>query len=111
MLHPISTISSHITTAASFVDMLRYRNQYQGSDKAFTFLPKGEAEELNLTYQELDKKARGIAAVLQSMEAKNERALLLYQPGLKFIAAFFGCLYAGVVAVLVYPPRRNHHSN
>jgi len=26
---------------------------------------------------------------------------------LDFIAAFFGCLYAGVVAVPAYPPRRN----
>ena len=29
------------------------------------------------------------------------------RPGLDFIAAFFGCLYAGVVAVPAYPPRRN----
>ena len=33
--------------------------------------------------------------------------MLLYPAGLEFIAAFFGCLYAGVVAVPVYPPRRN----
>ena len=35
------------------------------------------------------------------------RALLLYPPGLEFIAAFFGCLYAGVVAVPAYLPRLN----
>ena len=32
--------------------------------------------------------------------------MLLYPAGLEFIAAFFGCLYAGVIAVPVYPPRR-----
>ena len=32
------------------------------------------------------------------------RALLLYPPGLDFVAAFFGCLYAGVIAVPSYPP-------
>ena len=37
----------------------------------------------------------------------GERALLLYPPGLDFITAFFGCLYGGVIAVPVYPPRRN----
>ena len=37
----------------------------------------------------------------------GERALLLYPAGLDFIVAFFGCLYAGVVAVPAYPPRRN----
>ncbi|MEO1693572.1 MAG: AMP-binding protein, partial [Cyanobacteria bacterium J06631_6] len=36
----------------------------------------------------------------------GERALLLYPPGLEFIAAFLGCLYAGVIAVPVYPPRK-----
>ena len=35
----------------------------------------------------------------------GERALLLYPPGLDFIAAFFGCLYAGVLAVPVLPPQ------
>lgn len=107
----VNIISLEITTAASFVDVLRYRNHFQGSDKAYTFLPKGETEEITITYQQLDEKARAIAAVLQSMEANGQRALLLYQPGLEFIAAFFGCLYAGVIAVPVYPPRRNHHGN
>lgn len=99
------------TNITDLVDLLRHRNQNQADNIAFTFLSKGETEEISLTYQELDKKARAIAAVLQSMKARGERALLLYQPGLEFIAAFFGCLYAGVVAVPVYPPRRNHHSN
>ena len=41
---------------------------------------------------------------LQSYQAKGERALLLYPAGLEFIAAFFGCLYAGVTAVPLPPP-------
>ncbi len=41
------------------------------------------------------------------MGVEGERALLLYPPGLEYVAAFFGCLYAGVVAVPVYPPRPN----
>ena len=47
----------------------------------------------------------------ESHELPGRRALLLYPPGLEFIAAFFGCLYAGVVAVPVYPPRRNRSMN
>ncbi|MDY6897237.1 MAG: AMP-binding protein, partial [Cyanobacteriota bacterium] len=96
---------------ANLIDLLRNRGEHQSSDTAFTFLPKGEIEELSITYQELDKKARAIAANLQSTNTRGERALLIYQPGLEFIAAFFGCLYAGVIAVPVYPPRRNHHGN
>ncbi len=95
----------------SLVDLLCYRNQNQGNDIVFTFLPDGETEELHLSYQELDTQARAISARLQSLTESGQRALLLYQPGLEFISAFFGCLYAGVVAVPLYPPRRNHHSD
>lgn len=92
---------------ATLVDLLRKRALQQQSQVGYTFLIDGEAQEVNLTYQALDQKARSIAAKLQSMKATGERALLLYPPGLEFIEAFFGCLYAGVTAVPVYPPRRN----
>ena len=62
---------------------------------------------VDLTYEELDRQARAIGAWLMSRGLAGERALLLYPAGLDFIAGFLGCLYAGVVAVPVYPPRRN----
>ena len=89
------------------VDLLRYRAYHQPQQKAFVFLKNGENESASLTYQELDSQARAIAAQFQQLKATNERALLLYQQNLEFIAAFFGCLYAKVVAVPAYPPRRN----
>ena len=56
----------------------------------------------------LDSRARSIAADLQGTRLwVGERALLLYPAGLEFIAAFFGCLYAGVVAVPSNLPRLN----
>ncbi len=79
----------------------------QPEQKAFIFLENGETEADSLSYQELDQKYRVIATELQSLGATGERALLLYPPGLDFIAAFFGCLYAGVVAVPISPPKRN----
>ena len=91
----------------TLVDLLRYRALHQPDFKVYTFLEDGEVESASLTYQELDRNARAIAAQLQSFLACGERALLLYPPGLEFIAAFFGCLYAGVVAVPAYPPRPN----
>ncbi|MDZ8263789.1 non-ribosomal peptide synthetase [Nostoc sp. ChiQUE01b] len=94
---------------ATLVDLLRKRALQQQSQVGYTFLIDGEAQEVNLTYEVLDQKARSVAAKLQSMKASGERALLLYPPGLEFIVAFFGCLYAGVTAVPVYPPRRNQH--
>lgn len=94
---------------STLVELLRYRASSQPERIAYIFLRDGEIEEARLTYGELDQKARAIAAHLQSLEAKGERGLLLYPPGLDFISAFFGCLYAGVVAIPAYPPRRNQN--
>lgn len=94
---------------STFVELLSYRAQNQPDQKAYIFLHDGETESDKLTYKELDIQARAIATQLQSLGATGERALLLYQPGLELTAAFFGCLYAGVVAVPAYPPRRNQN--
>jgi acyl-CoA synthetase (AMP-forming)/AMP-acid ligase II/acyl carrier protein len=60
------------------------------------------------TFADLERRARVIAARLQLELQPGDRAILVYPPGLDFIAAFFGCIYAGVVAVpATYPkPRR-----
>jgi len=93
---------------STLVELLSYRAQNQPEQKAYAFLLRdGEKEEISLTYPELDQKARAIASHLQSLGVSGERALLLYPPGLDFITAFLGCLYAGVVAVPAYPPRKN----
>lgn len=91
---------------STLVDLLGYRSQNQPDQRAYTFLD-GETEADQITYRELERQAQAIASQLQSLNATGSRALLLYPPGLEFIAAFFGCLYAGVVAVPTYPPRRN----
>jgi 8-amino-7-oxononanoate synthase len=91
----------------TLVDLLRHRADHQPDDIAFTYLVDGESDQVHLTNRELDRQARAIAAWLESHDLVGQRALLLYPPGLEFVAAFFGCLYAGVVAVPVYPPRRN----
>ncbi|MGQ9575474.1 MAG: aminotransferase class I/II-fold pyridoxal phosphate-dependent enzyme [Thermoguttaceae bacterium] len=91
----------------TLVDLLRHRAHYQADDIAFTYLVDGENQQVHLTNRQLDRLARAIGAWLQSLDLPGQRALLVYPPGLDFIAAFFGCLYAGVVAVPVYPPRRN----
>lgn len=91
----------------NLVDLLRHRATHMGSQTAFIFLSDGESEENPITFAELDRQARAIATWLQAHGFQGQRALLLYPPGLDFIAAFFGCLYAGVVAVPAYPPRMN----
>ena len=91
----------------SFIEILRDKS-LEMAERGFTFLEDDQVVGDSLNYKELDRRARAIASQLQDYKAvPGERALLLYQPGLDFIAAFFGCLYAGVVAVPAYPPRFN----
>ncbi len=94
---------------SSLVELLRLRAAEQPDRLAYTFLAGGEADETHFTYGELDRRARVLAAQLQSLGAEGQRVLLLYPAGLEYIAAFFGCLYAGAVAVPTYPPRLNRN--
>src|ERR671920_595103 len=93
---------------ATLVDLLCWRASHGTERPAYTFLGGGEAEERRVSYGELDRQAQAVAAQLDSLGvAGGERALLFYPPGLKYVAAFLGCLYVGVVAVPAYPPRPN----
>jgi len=92
----------------TLVDSLRYWTEQQPQEAAYTYTD-GETEETSLTYEQFDRHARAIAARLVDLGLRGERAMLLYPPGLEFIVAWFGCLYAGVVAVPAYPPRRNRN--
>ena len=94
---------------STVVELLRYRALHQTQQLSFTFLQEGETASASWTYEALDRLSRAIASQLQVMNLSGERALLLYPPGLDYLAAFFGCLYAGVVAVPAYPPR-NHRN-
>ncbi|HYN21193.1 MAG TPA: AMP-binding protein, partial [Thermoanaerobaculia bacterium] len=88
----------------SFIEVVRERAARLGERRAFTFLGDGEEPSDSLTYAGLDHRARAIAAELQGRGASGERVLLLFPPGLDFVAAFLGCLYADAVAVPAYPP-------
>jgi acyl-CoA synthetase (AMP-forming)/AMP-acid ligase II len=105
--YKLNDFSENPHQIATLVGILRYRAQYQPNQIALIFLQDGETESGTLTYQQLDQQARAIAALLQSTNEMGDRALLLYPSGLEFIVAFFGCLYAGVVAIPAYPPKRN----
>ncbi len=89
-------------------DRLRHWAGDRPGETAFSFWNGDDPEPaIRLSYAQLDRRARSVAAELQRRGLAGERALLLYPPGLEFIVALFGCLYAGVVAVPTSPPRRN----
>lgn len=90
---------------ASLVDRLRGRADVQPDDRAYTFLENGEREGATLTWGGLERRSRAIAAAIHALAPAGARALLLCPPGLDFVPAFFGALFARVVAVPCYAPR------
>ncbi len=106
--HDAAATLGAMTTAAqsaqSLVHALSALSESIPTNVAYTFLADGERDEVNLTFRELDWRARSIAARLQQMGQPGDRAALVFEPGLEYIAALLGCFYAGVVAVPIYPP-------
>ena len=93
---------------SDLVAVLSYQAQLNPDGLAYIFLSDGENQEQSINYGQLEAQAKAIAAELQKLGMQGERALLLYPAGLDYITAFFGCLYAGVIAVPAYPPSRHH---
>jgi amino acid adenylation domain-containing protein len=88
----------------TLVDLLRWRSSINHDERGYTFLD-GNLAEVHLSYRQLDHRARAIAASLQTRGAPGDRALLQYAFGADFICGFFGCLFAGIIAVPAYPPQ------
>ncbi|HEX8090599.1 MAG TPA: AMP-binding protein, partial [Blastocatellia bacterium] len=100
----MSFLSSPIDKVDTLVELLRWRSAVQPDQLAYTYLIDGETPKVSLSYGELDRLAQAVGERLKGEVRAGDRALLLYAPGLEFIAGFFGCLYAGVIAVPAYPP-------
>ena len=92
--------------AATIVDVLREHAERRPAATSFLFLSNGQVEQERVGFHELERRAAAVAAELQQRRLAGERVVLMFQPGLEFICAFFGCLAARVIAVPVYPPRR-----
>ncbi|WP_447041109.1 amino acid adenylation domain-containing protein [Streptomyces sp. DSM 118878] len=101
-----------VIRASTFVDVVAERAALS-SGTAFTFvttdLPTGE-DHPALTFPGLHDRARAIAALLAERVAPGDRVLVLLPPGLDYVAGFLGCLYAGAIAVPLYPPSKGSYS-
>jgi acyl-CoA synthetase (AMP-forming)/AMP-acid ligase II/acyl carrier protein len=88
----------------SLIDLLAMRASERPDELLYRFL-SDEGAEFSWTYADLQHAAYRIAAALEPLGVEGEPVLLLYPTGLEYVAAFFGCLYAGAIAVPAYPPR------
>ena len=99
--------SQSIPDVLTLFDVVRYRASAASGTAdapAFTYLDDGDHVSGTLSYSELDRAARKLAARLQRITKPGDRVLLVYPPSLDYIVAFYGCVYAGVTAVPALPP-------
>lgn len=98
------TVISPKSEAHSLIDLLERWVDRQPDSPLFTFWHGEGQEPTTWTYQKMAAHAKAIAVELKRRGLSGKRAVLLYPPGLDYIAGFLGCLYAGVIAVPAYPP-------
>lgn len=95
----------------SLCEIVDHRAKADPDRLIFTYLDDGETETESFTYSGLRCRSLAIAYQLQKSVKPGDRVLLVYPPGLEFIAALLGCFYARVIAVPVYPPRFGFAAN
>jgi acyl-CoA synthetase (AMP-forming)/AMP-acid ligase II/acyl carrier protein len=94
-------------SVGTLVELLRYRATVQGDRSAYTFLGQNPGAHETWTYAELDERARAVGAWLQARDGRGARVMLLFEEGLDYLAALFGCMYAGALACPCHPPDSN----
>jgi len=99
-------VESPLPGFANLNAVLRHRVENQAERIALTFTGGSEVP-AKYRYQDLHETASTIAAALTERNLAGSRALLLFNPGYDYVATFFGCLMAGVIAVPAYPPMTN----
>jgi len=92
-----------IIQAPSLADVLLQRAQLQPDRLSHVFMDHIDGAQQRLTYRDIDRRARAIAARLQAIGA--DRVLLIYAHGPSFFLAFMACWYAGATPIPVLPPQ------
>ena len=90
----------------TLTSLLDRRAATQASDLAYAFLAARGEVEARITFGQLATRSRGLAMAIAAHARPGDRAALVFGPGLDFVVAYFGCLYAGVVPTPLMPPRR-----
>ncbi len=90
----------------TYTQVIKNRNREKPDHVVFRFLQDGVIENESFTYRQLEIRSKAVGAAMQRIGVKGDRVLLLFQPGLFYVASLYACFYSGFIAVPAYPPRR-----
>ncbi len=74
---------------------------------AFKYLIEGESDSKEINNIDLLEQSIVIAEFLKGVTPAGSRIMLFFSSSVNYVLAFYGCLFAGMIAVPLYPPRRN----
>ncbi len=83
-------------------------------ERAFTFMDYAADREgvaRSLTWADLDRRVRAVAATLQRVAVPGERAAILAPNGLEYVVGFLAAIHAGLVAVPLFGPELPGHAD
>lgn len=96
-----------VNNCTTYTEVIKNRVKNHPDHIVYRFLEDGINESGFFTYSELEKRSKALGAAMQSIGSKGDTVLLLFQPGLEYIASLFACFYTGFIGIPAYPPRRN----
>lgn len=100
-----------MNTPKNIIDCLERNALTKPNAIAYEFISDIDFDTEKLTYLELFNDVQTGARNLLSYVSPGDCVLLLYPPGLEYIKVFFSCIAAGVVAIPLFPPKRNSKSD
>ena len=97
-----------IVRHATYLAALDAAARERPDEPLFTFLADGTGDGVTWSYDDLRRAARRVASQINPAVSRGKPVLLMAPPGLEYLAGFYGCLYAGAIAVPAYPPSPFH---
>lgn len=98
----IANLLSDEYSPSHIIDILRLRALHQPQQDAYHFIDDGGSC-TSLNYAELDQAASSVAVGLLKLADPGARVLICTPTDRTFLIAFFGCLYAGMLAIPAMP--------
>lgn len=96
----------NVSSYSNLIELLEQQVHFNGDKVCFTLLANGSDVSEEISYADLSLRARAIAVELKTVSNPGDRAMLLMPNSIDYIVGFFGCIYAGLIAVTAYVPQQ-----
>ncbi|MGW5453964.1 long-chain-fatty-acid--AMP ligase FadD32 [Nocardia sp. NPDC003979] len=98
----------------TLIDFVDKHSEANGDELAYRFIDysrERDGEYQELTWREFGVRLRAVAARLQQVTEPGDRVAVLAPQGLDYVVALFAAVYAGNVAVPLFDPEEQGHSD